>query len=288
MHPRTSNKTHHSDKPRFVNLSHQERTWIRTIPDSYPDILRAPAVSYKPERDDPRIKANQYITFTRPYRGKQGLLIIGQQQRPIIIDETQPDQPNILPMRLDRESLQGTWAFSISIYEAEGLIQLEDCIISDGKQVRSTKTYKERYSMLQHFVDCVWYQDKGFQLNWQIQLADIYALESIRDAITKLAGGYLCLMPDSPTFRLLKVVLRVEEPKLVVKGGPQEFICKAVPGKPDVYDLFTRSGEASGRASIQTLSISQALQNKVATGEPIHVLAEWNPDFESYIVSSLL
>jgi hypothetical protein len=286
MHPRSSKRNF--TEPRLLNPSNNERTWIRTIPDTYPDILRAPAVSYKPERDDPRIKANQYVTFARPYRGKQGLLIIGQQQRPIIIDETQPDKANVLPMRLDRESLQGTWAFSISLYEAEGLIQLEDCIIANGQQIRSTKPFKDRFALLQRFVDSIWYQDKDFQLNWQIQLAEVFSLESIKAAIEKLAGGYLCLMPNVPSLRLLKVVLRVDEPKVVIKGGPQEFICKAIPGKPDVYDLFTIEGKARGRASIQTLSISQALQHKVATGEPMRVLAEWNTDFESYIVSSVL
>jgi hypothetical protein len=143
--------------------------------------------------------------------------------------------------------------------------------------------------MLQRFVDYIWYQDKDFQLNWQIQLAEMQPLESIRTAMDKLAGGYLCLMPQLPTYRLLKVVLRVEEPKVVITGGPQEFICKAVAGKPDVYDLITiTGGESRGRASIQTLSISQALQHKVATGETMRVLAEWNADFESYIVSSVL
>jgi hypothetical protein len=84
------------------------------------------------------------------------------------------------------------------------------------------------------------------------------------------------------------VVLKVEEPKVQIQGGPQEFICTAVIGKPDVYDLASLKGEPMGRASIQTLSISQALQHKVATGQPMRVLAEWNADFESYIVASLL
>jgi hypothetical protein len=95
-------------------------------------------------------------------------------------------------------------------------------------------------------------------------------------------------MPQLPIYRLLKVVLRVEEPKVEIKGGPQEFVCKAVTGRPDVYDLFTIEGQQKGRASIQTLSISQALQHKVATGEPIKVLCIWNTEFESYIVSSVL
>jgi hypothetical protein len=43
-----------------------------------------------------------------------------------------------------------------------------------------------------------------------------------------------------------------------------------------------------GRASIQTLSISQALQQKRATGESMRVLAEWNEDFESHVVTSVL
>ena len=111
-HPRSSKNN--SDTPRFFNLNHFERNWIRTIPDYYPDIMRAPAVTYKAERDDTRLKSNKYVVFSRPYRSKQGLLIIGKDQRPIIIDESQPDNPHILPMRLDREAIQGTWIFSIS------------------------------------------------------------------------------------------------------------------------------------------------------------------------------
>jgi hypothetical protein len=52
--------------------------------------------------------------------------------------------------------------------------------------------------------------------------------------------------------------------------------------------LVTSSGEDLGRAAIQTLSISQALQLKKETGEPLRVMAEWNEDFESYIVTSVL
>ena len=284
-HPRSSKRNF--TEPRLLNLSNNERTWIRTIPDSYPDILRALALPYKPSRDDQRIKTNQYVCFTRPYRGKQGLLIIGSHQRPMIIDETEPNKPQVIPMRLDREGL-GLWVFTVSLYEAEGLIQLEDCIISDGEQIRTTKPFSERFNKLEQFVNRIWYQDKDFQLNWQIQVAKMYSLESIQTAVDTLAGGCLCLMPNLPSFRLLKVVLRVDEPVHEVEGGPQEFICKPVPGKPDVYDLLTLKGESKGRASVQTLSMSQALQHKVATGEPIKVLAEWNTDFESYIVSSLV
>ena len=58
-------------------------------------------------------------------------------------------------------------------------------------------------------------------------------------------------------------------------------------GKPDVYDLKDSNGTYLGRASVQTLSISQALQQKRSTGESIKVLAEWNEDFESYVVTSV-
>jgi len=287
MHPRTSNKTHHSDKPRFVNPSHQERNWIRTIPDYYPDILRAPAVSYKPERDDPRIKANNYVAYARPYRGKQGLLLLGNEFRPVIIDETQPDRPSIIPMRLDRESLHGTWIFAITIFEAEGLIQIEDCIVSKGEQLRSTTPFSERFNLIQKFSNFIWFQDQRFQLNWQMKIANFVPLISIKQAIQNLSGGNLCLMPDSAQFRLLKVTyIKPQEP--VVAQGPKDYICEPVEGKPDVYDLKDNAGIMLGRAAIQTLTISQALQFKRSTGEVMRVMAEWNEDFESYIVTSVL
>ena len=284
-HPRSSR--HHIDSTRLLNPNPSERNWIRTIPDSYPDILRAPAVTYKAERDIPRIQSNKYIAFTRPYRLKQGLLIIGKQQRPIIIDETSPDNPQVLPMRLDRETIQSAWIFAISIYMTEGLIQIEDCIVSNGEQIRTTKTFKDRFALVQRFADTVWFQDQRFQLNWTIKVADVYPLGSVREATATIHGGCLCLMPDLPTFRLLKVIPQPLA-KPVPKGGPNEFTCHAVEGKPDVYDLKSLDGTMVGRASIQTLSISQALQQKRATGESMRVLAEWNEDFESHVVTSVL
>ena len=290
-HPRSSKAFMDNITPRLNNPSKHERLWIGRIPDSYPDILRAPAVSYKPERDDPRIKANKYVSFVRPYRGKQGLLLIGKEQRPVIIDETQPDTPNVLPMRLDRESLLGTWIFSISIYEAEGLIQLEDCIVCDGEQIRSSKPFKERFSKVQRFIDTIWYQDKQFQLNWDVRLADIYALESVRAAVEKLNGGYLCLMPEPAQFRLIRVlpITKVDSALTVpMEGGPREFTCVPIDGKPDVYDLKDTSDKIVGRASIQTLTVSQRLQHLVSIGQPLKVMAEWNAEFDSYVVTSVI
>jgi len=270
-----------------LNPSFEERNWIRTIPDNYPDILRAPAVSYKPERDDPRIKANRYVAFARPYRGKQGLLIIGNEFRPVIVDESQPDRPNILPMRLDRETLQDTWIFAITLFHVEGLIQIEDCIVAAGEQIRSSKNFKERFSLVQKFADHIWYNDERFQMNWKIQIADMVPLNSIQEAVNGLSGGNLCLMPDLPSFRLLKIT-HIALPKPVITSGPKDFRCVPVIGKPDLYDLVGSDGVDLGRAAIQTLSISQALQFKRATGEPIRVMAEWNEDFESYIVTSVM
>ena len=285
--PRSSKTYNENIKPRLNNPSKHERLWIGKIPDSYPDILRAPAVSYKPERDDPRIKANKFVSFVRPYRGKQGLLLIGREQRPIIVEETQPDLPYVLPMRLDREALLGAWIFSISIYEIEGLIQLEDCIVCDGEQIRSSKSFKDRFFKLQRFVDSIWYQDKQFQLNWDIQVVEIYPL---RAAIQKLNGGYLCLMPELAQLRLIRIlpITKVDNSSISILNGPREFTCVPVAGKPDVYDLKDPSENIIGRASIQTLSISQKLQYLVSIGQPLKVMAEWNPDFESYVVTSII
>jgi len=287
-HPRSS-KQISSNEPRFMNPNPQEHTWIRTIPEFYPDIMRAPAVIYKAERDLARISSNTYIAYQRPYRGKQGLLLIGKDQRPVIIDETDASRPKILPMRLDREAIHSTWIFSITIYPTEGLIQMEDCIAADGAQIRSTKTFKERYAILQTFTDTIWCQDTRFQLNWQIQLAQMHSLENVRALSVNCSntGGSLCLMPDLPSLRLIKVLPQPIVAPVCV-GGPTEYLCIRIIGKPDVYDLKTLAGKDIGRASIQTLTCSQALQQKRATGQPLRVLAEWNEEFESHVVTSVL
>lgn len=252
--------------------------------------MRAPAVIYKADRDIARIKANKYVAFTRPYRGSQGLLIIGKDMRPLIIDEKEVGSPQVLPMRMDREAIQGTWIFAITIYAAEGLIQLEDCIVADGRQIRSTLTFKERFALLQKFTDTIWFNDKQFQLFWQIQVAAIVSLADVRLAVAGAQqSGCLCLMPDLPVLRLLKVLPQAVVPVALVNySGPCEYVCIPVEGKPDVYDLKGMDGKNAGRASIQTLSISLALHQKKATGQALKVMAEWNEDFESYVVVSVL
>lgn len=284
----------HTNRRTDQSLKNQEHTWIRQIPDLYPDILRSPAVTFKSERDSPRIKANKYVVFTRPYRGKQGLLIIGKHARPAIIDEESPDKPSICPMRIDRESILDTWIFGISIYKVEGLIQLEDCIVANGEQIRSTKPFNERFGYMERFCNTMWSKDKDFQ-GTDIQVASFYPLESIQQAIAKLNGGCICFMPDSPLNRLLKVTSVIHAAPSApnapnapnVPNAPSaEFLCNPVEGKPDVYMLM-QDGKDMGRACIQTLSISHALQQRRSTG-PIKVLCAWNADFESYTVTQIL
>lgn len=284
--PRTSKQE--SERTRFLGPSPPERNWIRKMPDLYPDILRAPAVSYKAERDDTRIQTNQYLTFARPYQYRQGLLLVGHDTRPLIIDETAPEKCHVIPMRLDRESIRGAWIFAVSIYEAEGLIQLEDCVVADGEAIRSTRAYKDRYRQLKRFTDAIWFPDQRFQLNWQIRLADIQSLSDIRKAVAEIHSGHLCLMPDLATYRLLRVVPKKAEASTVPVGGPQEFICWPVLDKPDVYDLKDSKGADVGRASVQSLSMSQAMAQRRATEKSWRVMAEWDADFEGYVVLSII
>ena len=285
-HPRHSGQhDRHTKKPISKSVKPLEHSWIRTIPDMYPDILRSPAVTFKSERDLPRIQANKYVVFTRPYKGKQGLLIIGKDSRPAIINEDAPDAPYICPMRLDRESVMGTWIFGISIFKAENLIQLEDCIVANGEQLRSSKTFQERYAFLERFTNTMWFKDKEFQ-GTDIQVATFFPLESIQQAMATINGGCICLMPDSPLNRLLKVTSVIHSASNASNASNAEFLCNPIEGKPDVY-MLTQDGKDMGRACIQTLSISHALQEQRSSG-PTKVLCTWNPEFESYCVMQIL
>jgi hypothetical protein len=276
---------------RFLNPNPSERNWVQYIPEVFPDILRSPAVPYRSDRDDSRLRSNRYIAFARPYRCHQGYLIIGPEQRPILVDETQPSRYQVLPMRLDRESITSTWIFSISIYTGEGLIQIEDCCVANGEQIRSIKPYSERVKLMHRFATHIWFQDKRFQLEWDIRIAQFYSLGDIQQVIQTINGGNLCLMPELPNFRLLKVIPQKEvysETSTDLKVGIQCLICIPIEGKPDVYDLKSDAGEDLGRASVQTLSLSKILQQKVATDKQWRVMAEWNPDFESFTIISVI
>lgn len=287
---RTNIRTSRPDdsKPRLLNPSPSERNWVRKMPDIYPDILRAPAVTYRSDRDDPRIKANRYVAFVRPYRGKQGLLLIGHDTRPCIIDETQPDRVSILPMRLDREAISEPWVFAASIYGPEGLVQLEDCVVANGECIRSTKPYKDRFAAMERFCASSWYPDIQFQCGWQISVVVPSPIGVVRSIAEKAAAGCLCLMPDIPTYRLLKVVPRAEGGAAPPTTGPTEFLCFPELDKPDVYNLRKADGSEAGRASVQSLSMSMQMAQKRATEKSWAVMAEWDTDFEAYVVASIL
>jgi hypothetical protein len=258
------------------------------MPDIYPDILRAPAVTYKAERDDPRIKANRYVAFVRPYRGKQGLLLIGHDTRPCLIDETQPDRVSVLPMRLDREAISEPWVFAVSIYSPEGVVQLEDCVVANGAEIRSSKPYKDRFAAMERFCTAFWYPDTQFQCGWQISVVAPSPIGTVRSIAEQAAAGCLCLMPDVPTYRLLKVVPRAEAAAPQPTSGPAEFMCFPELDKPDVYTLRRADGTEAGRASVQSLSMSMAMTQKRATEKSWRVMAEWDADFEAYVVISIL
>ena len=193
---------------RFLNPNPNECNWVQRIPEVFPDVLRAPAVPYRSDRDDTRLRSNRYVTFARPYRGHQGYLIIGPEQRPLVINESQPNRSQVLPMRLDREAITASWVFSVSIL-------LEDCIVANGEQIRSSKPYSERLALLHKFVTHIWFADKHFQLEWEIRVAPVYSLNEIQIAIQGVVGtgGNICLMPELPTLRLLKVIQQPSRPE---------------------------------------------------------------------------
>ena len=283
---------------RFLNPNPNERNWVQRIHEVFPDVLRAPAVPYRSDRDDTRLRSNRYVTFARPYRGHQGYLIIGPEQRPLVINESQPNRSQVLPMRLDREAITASWVFSVSIYQSEGLILLEDCIVANGEQIRSSKPYSERLALLHKFATHIWFADKHFQLEWEIRVAPVYSLNEIQIAIQGVVGtgGNICLMPELPTLRLLKVIQQPSRPEPGVvasknlKEGQQCLICSPVIGKPDVYELRANDGSNRdlGRASVQTLALSKLLAEKSTTEKSWLTMAEWNEDFEAFTITSIL
>lgn len=282
---------------RFLNPNPNERNWVQRIPEVFPDVLRAPAVPYRSDRDDPRLRSNRYVVFARPYRGHQGYLIIGPEQRPLVINESQPNRSQVLPMRLDRELITASWIFGISIYQSEGLILLEDCIVANGEQLRSSLPYSQRLAQLHKFATHTWFADKRFQLEWEIRVAPIYSLAEIETVVQEAGtSGNVCLMPELPTLRLIKVIQQQAKPQpgtvasKNLKEGQQCLICSPVIGKPDVYELKANDGSNRdlGRASVQTLALSKLLAEKSSTHKSWLTIAEWNEDFEAFTITSIL
>jgi hypothetical protein len=187
-----------------------------------------------------------------------------------------------------------------NILAGESILQIEDIIISEGKDLWSHMTFSQRWNILRNF--------------WQSLPADQPLLAFKPQIVTPISLNQWSTHYDSSIYWIIQPD-HSRQPRWYWKDTvtppdhkPIEFIppmltrspeiinilvaylipyTKAI--LPDIYSLFSQEGINLGIASISTLNLSLEIRkiiNNTTSGIPVEV--KWNDDFNKYQVMRIM
>jgi len=191
--------------------------------------------------------------------------------------------------------LKGPTVCLANLLKGESVLQIEDLIIYEGKDLWNTQTFTNRWTQLGHFWNRLppdqpllavkvrivepisianWITHYDASLSWIIQPD---AAKSQRfywwDSITPKTEAYYRtpVLQRSPDIQVLLCALA--KPSLL----------------PDAYSLESEEGKNIGIASISTMALSQEMRQKSKEAKGgVKVEVKWNEDFEKYQIVKIL
>lgn len=187
-----------------------------------------------------------------------------------------------------------------NILAGESVLQIEDIIIYEGKDLWSNKIYSERWSVLREF----WHRLPADQplLAFKPRIVNPIPLSEWSGHYNP--NIYWIIQPDhskQPRW-FWKDTVTVSEHKIpefiapVLKRGvdiPNILVAFCSPYTkmilPDTYSLTSQENISLGIASIPTLELSQELRkemNNKVTGVPVEV--KWNDNFNKYQIIRIM
>jgi hypothetical protein len=187
-----------------------------------------------------------------------------------------------------------------NILAGESILQIEDLVVYEGKDLWSTTLFSERWNKLREFWQSLppdqpllafkprivtpiklsdWHLHYDHNIYWIIQ-ADHYRQPRWywKDTVT---------VPDHKPFEFIAPVLKRGTEILNILVARCTPYTKMV--LPDTYSLFSQEGVSLGVASISTLNLSLELRKVVpdnAIGIPVEV--KWNDNFNKYQVLRIM
>ena len=185
-----------------------------------------------------------------------------------------------------------------NILTGESVLQIEDIVIYQGKDVWTSQIFSQRWSILRDFWNCL-PPDQPL-LAFKPRVVKPIALSEWHHHYNPAI--YWIIQPDhsnQPRWYWKDTISSREHTEYIpptLKRAPEivSILCalctpytKTV--LPDTYSLFSQEGITLGIASIPTLSLSLELRkiiNEYPKGIPVEV--KWNPDFNKYQILRIL
>ena len=187
-----------------------------------------------------------------------------------------------------------------NILAGESVLQIEDIVISEGKDLWSNQIFSERWNKLREFWNSLpadqpllafkprivspipldkWHLHYDPAIYWIIQPDNVrQARWYWKDTVT---------IPDRKKVEFIAPVLKRSAEILSILVAHLTHYTKAI--LPDTYSLISQEGDSLGVASILTLNLSleiRKIMTNVKTGIPVEV--KWNDNFNKYQVVRIM
>jgi hypothetical protein len=195
-------------------------------------------------------------------------------------------------------SQQGVTICLANLLAGESVLQMEDIIVYEGRDLWSHQTFSERWASLKQF--------------WNSLPPDQPLLAFQPRVVTPIPLSEWHLHYHSAVYWIIQTD-QARQPRwywrdvvTVVEHKPVEFIAPVMKRSaeiinvlcalclpyanmslPDTYSLVSQEGTALGMASLPNMSMSLELRGKMVTkGLPVEVV--WKPAFQKYQVTRIL
>lgn len=298
-----SNNTSYSEKPkvaRFRRLDNEHISAIESIFRKFPFLHERVEIHMPFHRAKPTFSKEAVWVWPKFDKRPVGYIIFLEGYAPCI---WYPDRQEGMTFRwlLPPNFCQrGPTICLANILTGESILQMEDLLIYEGKDLWSSMPFSQRWEELRVFWNTLpvdqpllafkprvvkpiplseWHQHYNPAIYWIIQ-PDFYKQSRWfwKDTVTVSPQKVPEFIP--PTLKRSAEIVK----QLCAFCAPYTKMVL-----PDTYSLFSQEGVSLGVASIASLSISKELRSVMATkpkGFPVEV--KWNSDFEKYQVVRIL
>jgi len=259
-----------------------------------------------PERMKIPLQKGIFYVIENEGNAEPGFLVFLPGQAPVFLQtKTKAAPPCTLRMRVSPSMGEGGGSVLIATLDLiQHSLRIEDVWMWKGVAIYDSESYSQRREKLKDFVERYWVPDT--RLLGGIT-ATILNPKSISKAFTnispsvhtfelipEMAGKRRMWIPPAEkstpaTFKSPEKIAPIVPSVITASSsnGPQRVLAKPVDKMPDIYDIFSSSGESLGKASVQQFSLSQRLRSEIVA-EGIWVIVDWREEFRGYEIKKIL
>jgi hypothetical protein len=172
-----------------------------------------------------------------------------------------------------------------------------------GEVLAGKETYTKRREKLKEFVQYHWVPDARLLGGIFTMIAQPLSMEKFAEKKSWDTCNSVEFIPDMPGKRRMIWYLEAQQKAAEAHAGLKQhretviaptskerspIRARAAPvfKMPDIYDLYGEDDMLIGRGSVQQLKLSLFLKGAVEKGD-VWVMANWQPEFNGYEISSI-